>query len=79
MEKYILISVHTRNIETKYFNDFQSAYEKMVEELDETGNRNDYADGEDYEIGTSWAWSNMNDSCDWLVEKLPLTMEEEKL
>ena len=74
MEKWILISVSERDIETAYFDDFNSAYQKMTEELDETGDRMDHTEGEDYELEETGAWSNMNRhcNCDWKIEKLPL-------
>jgi len=77
MEKYILISVSEREIETKYFDDFKAAYDKMVEELDETGTREHFTDGEGYGLEKSGAWSNMNShcNCDWKIEKLPIPSE----
>jgi len=59
--------------ETLYFDGYQSAYNKMLEQLDETGNRDDYSEGDDYEIEVYTAWSNMNSHCpcSWRIEKIP--------
>ena len=76
MGQYILISVYERAIETKCFDDLRLAFSTMVKELDETGDRNDHTCGEDYEIGSTYAWSNMNDNSDSLIEKLPVAKKQ---
>ena len=73
MDKYILTSVLEREITTSYHATHKSAYAQMIKELDETGDRADYTEGDDYAIGKNSAWSNMDSSCngDWLIENLP--------
>ena len=71
--KYILISVGERDIDISYHDTHEEAYEQMVKELDETGERSDYTEGEDYGLDECGAWSNMNNhcNCDWRIAKLP--------
>jgi len=59
--------------ETLYFDDYYSAFFKMIEQIDETGNKNDHVVGDDYEIEKHTAWSNMNHHCPcaWRIEKIP--------
>lgn len=79
MEKYMLISVSEREIETAYFEDYQAAYDKMIEEVDETGDRADYNESDDYGLKEFSAYSNMNHhcNCDWLIVELPVSVESE--
>jgi len=72
MEKFMLISVSEREIETSYHETHEDAYAQMVKELDETGDREDHTEGDDYELDESSAWSNMNHhcNCDWLIVEL---------
>jgi len=72
MEKFMLISVAEREITLTYHETHEEAYTLMEQELDETGEREDYTEGEDYELEAYGAWSNMNHhcNCDWMIVDL---------
>ena len=67
---YILISVVEREIATRYFDCYESAYKQMLCELRSSfrGNEAGYQIDSDYGKDTHSAWSNAyNYNYDWLI------------
>ncbi len=71
---YMLVSVTEREIEAAFFPNYEAACAQMKKELEETmtGDRENYAEGDDYGVYEFSAWSNANQNAisDWLIVKL---------
>ena len=75
MDKHILIEVDEREIETHYFNNYDSAYAYMAERLKAVNNKWDEDDeGDEWGLDTHSAWVNDvqgGHNFSWKIEMLP--------
>ena len=78
---YMLISVFEREILTEQFDTLEEAHARMMEELKEDFDKDDWDevanetlcdDYEDFGFGIDWAWSNLDDdcNCDWKIVEI---------